>query len=166
MLANVTSSRNWLQKLMSHTIYRAHFSINPLPYVVFKIVVFIICIAWCWETQHQDSHCCLCCCCGILTWGPLRTTIVIGWCICSQGECSEKSTLIQKIKGSLFRRVIFVSVWKYSCPDNCLKNIFFVQIICTKKTHPACKGLFINILHIARDCYLGAAAGCVQPQFI
>ncbi len=42
------------------------------------------------------SHCCLCCCYGIWMWRLLCTVIVIGWCVCSQGECSEKSTLIQK----------------------------------------------------------------------
>ncbi len=37
------------------------------------------------------------------------TALLPSWCVCSQGECLEKSTLIWKLKGSLFHRMILAS---------------------------------------------------------
>ncbi len=38
----------------------------------------------------------------------LCTTVVVGWCLCSQCESPEKSTSMRKIKGSLFCSVVIL----------------------------------------------------------
>ncbi len=101
------------------------YTLHTLPYVVFKIVVLIIFVLLVLRDTGDElvRHCCLCCCCGIWTWCPLHTAIVIGWWFCSQCECSEKPQS-EKLKVHFLAAWYSHSVWKYSCPIS--SSVFFV----------------------------------------
>ncbi len=74
-------------------------------------------------------------------WRHLRTTTVTIWCICWQCKCSEKSTSIRKIKGSLFRSWIFAFCVAILIRNQQFEKYFSWRIICMKKTPPpVCKG--------------------------
>ncbi len=119
---------------------------DSLPNV--KIVVLIICV---WFVKHRlmlrdtenelVSHCCLFVVVGCAR--DIRS--VIGWCVCSQWEWSEKSTLIQKIKGLLFRNVIFTFCVKVLM-TNQLLEFFLMWIFCAHThTHKNAPGIDKNL---------------------
>lgn len=70
-----------------------------------------------------------CCCCGRRMWLLSRTTFTISESICLQHKSSQKSTLMQKIKGSLFPIAICVKILKYPNQQFEKKNIFLRRCI-------------------------------------
>lgn len=82
---------------------------DTLPYLVFMIVFCLSNSAWCRETQVTSLSAIVAADAVVvvvrdLTWREFRTSIVIGHCVCSQCESSEKGkkTWFWKTKRSLF----------------------------------------------------------------
>ncbi len=133
-----------------------------------KILVFIIYVSFVKHLVLRDTgdelvwHCCLCCCCEIGTGRLLSTTIMIGWCVCSQRECLEKSTSIWEIKGSLFRSVIFAFCVTILMANQQFEKYFFsCELFARKKCIRCVKAFKHSHSFYTRRLKFGMVVKCV-----
>ncbi len=89
-------------------------------------------------------------------WPSFRTVIVIGWCLCSQCKSSIKSSLIQKIKGSLSCSMIFAFRVKILIPNQQFEKHFWHtnRLSCSNHAPVNFTRIYFGLAFLFIFCYI------------